>query len=189
MISFNESRTACITGIDPGSEFLGLCNLYFDVITLDLRSVRAYTFTGSRLPYFSLTLEYHHGNRFARLAAHKENLINIFRYVNPLAVVCEAPFFNRLRPSAFQPLVETLEMIKEAYYDYDQYSTIHQIDPATVKLSVGARAGAKKEEVHSAILRLSDIPFDGCSPNTLSEHALDAFAVAYSRYRSYKRTY
>jgi Holliday junction resolvasome RuvABC endonuclease subunit len=185
----DKRRTACITGIDPGSEFLGLCNLFFDVVTLDLLSVRAYTFVGSRLPYFSSITEYHHGHRRARLDAHQENLVSIFRIVNPLVVVCESPFFHNKRPSAFQPLVETLEMVKDAYYEYDPFSIIHQIDPASVKLAVGATSGAKKEAVHNAIMRMTDIPFEGCSPRTMSEHALDAFAVGYSRFRSYRRAY
>jgi len=186
MVVLDPNRTACIVGIDPGSETLGLCLLYFDVITLELLAVEAFTFTGSKLPFMSPAIASIHGERAARLQAHRENLLNILRLKRPLAVICESPFFNPLRPSAFAPLVETLDAIRAALFEYNPYMALHLVDPPTAKNAVGAKGNAGKEDVYKAIQRLQGIPFVGCSPQTLSEHALDAFAIAYSRYKSYK---
>lgn len=185
MSTLDPKRTACIIGIDPGTEHLGLCSIHFDVITLELKAIRAYTFVGTKLPYFSQAIALTHGDKAARLAAHKENLIHVFRLLRPLAVASESPFFNMLRPNAYGPLVETITTIREALYEYDPYSVLHMIDPPSVKNAVGAKGGAKKEQVQEAILRLNGIPFADGGPQVWSEHARDSFAVAYARYRAY----
>lgn len=176
-----------IVGIDPGTETLGLSIFTFDALSVELQKVAAYTFVGSKLPYYSDDIAALHGDRYARLRAHQLNLLRILQLVRPVAIVSESPFFNPRRPAAGAALVETIDCIRRAIYQYDQFRVLQLVDPSSVKNAVGAKGNAGKDDVKKAMLKLaSSLPFDATTPfEYMSEHAIDAVAVAYWRYKQY----
>ena len=177
-----------VIGIDPGSETLGVACLSLDARTLEIVNTQAMTFVGSKLGMNEL-MENVHSARFARIAAHQQNLKNIFGQLLPVAVVCESPFYNPRRPGAFAPLVETLDAIRRAVWEYDQMLPLDMVDPPTVKRSVGAKGNADKDVMKQHVLALPDLNFTGLIPlHLLDEHSIDAIAVAYSKIQLYRNT-
>lgn len=185
MLSFPSSslaRTTSIVGIDPGSETLGLGIIEFNIDTFEIVQSTAFTFTGSKMFDDDSWLASSHGNRTARIAAHKDNLVYQLTQINPVCVACESPFYNPRRPNAYGVLVEVLTMIRQAVIEYDRWKSLYLIDPPTVKKSVGAAGNADKIKMLEAISNLTNLRLV-CSPSLLDEHSIDALAVAYCRYR------
>ena len=177
---------ATIVGIDPGSDTLGLANLSFSISQMQVLSWAAQTFVGSKLP-INEWMSNMHSHRFARIDAHRLNLIYAFNFHQPVAIVCESPFFSSKFPQAFGALIETVSGIRQAVWDYDKTIGLDLIDPPSVKKAVGAAGNAGKEEVQSAVVRLLGHCYTGSLPlERLDEHSFDAVAVAYSKFMQFK---
>ena len=175
-----------VIGIDPGSVTLGVACMTVDVNTLQIVNTQAVTFIGTKLP-IDPWMEQMHSPRFARIAAHKENLKNVFNYCHPIVVACESPFYNPSRPHAYGVLVETLDAIRHAVWEYDPCLSLELTDPPTIKMAVGGKGNADKDEMKRLILRLPDLNFTGMTPlHLLDEHSIDAIAVAYTKLLQYR---
>lgn len=184
----NAEWTAVITGIDPGTEMLGVADIYFNVKTFEIVSVNSTTYIGSKLNMDRWLAEIHNA-RFSRLRAHKENLAAHFMRVNSSCVVCESPFFNPRRPNAFEALVETVMTIRQAIWEYDLNLPLFQIDPPSVKKAVGAKGGADKDSVKNRILSIDELRLKFFGPvllHMLDDHSIDAIAVAYSKFVEFR---
>jgi Holliday junction resolvasome RuvABC endonuclease subunit len=177
-----------IVGIDPGTETLGLACIKFSVSSLRIVGTSAHTFTGSKLG-MNQWIAAIHSNRYSRLQAHRMNLIFQFNHYQPNIIVCESSFFNPRRPNAFSALVEVLDTVRDAVLAYDNTLALHLIDPPSVKKAVGASGASGKESVKEAVLKLTDeLQYQGdICLDQLSEHAIDAIAVAYSKLNEYRR--
>ena len=183
----NAGDTATIVGIDPGSETLGICMLDFNVVTMAVVKTTAQTFVGSKLGMMSRWIAESHSERFARIEAHKQNLKQLLWINRPLIVACESPFYNSLRPSAYGVLVEVLNALKYACYEYNPDLPFTLIDPPSAKKAVGAKGNAKKEQMREAVLVLPDLFFQGPVPlNNLDEHSIDSIAIAYSKLQQFR---
>lgn len=177
------SDTTCIVGIDPGSDTLGLAIITFRIPTLELVSIEAQTFIGRKMFDDEGWQSNVMGERYARIQAHKVNLIQLFTDIKPINVACEGPFFSQKRPSAFGSLMEVLSMIREAVAIFDPWRKLYVIDPPTVKKSVGAPGNAMKEVVREKVIALLKPYYIGqVGIEFLDEHSIDAIAVAYCRY-------
>jgi Holliday junction resolvasome RuvABC endonuclease subunit len=181
VIPEGASPIGCIVGIDPGSETLGMGALRVDVVKLEIIESTAFTFVGSKLAkdtWFGDT----HGARAERIAAHEDNLVEIFEYYRPNLVASESPFYSQFRPQAYGALTETVDAIRSALWRYDCWLSLFMIDPPSVKKAVGATSHAKKDEVKAALMRLPDLNYNGpVALEMLDEHSIDALAVAYCR--------
>lgn len=184
----DSPTTACIVGIDPGSQTLGLAILEFDTTTKEIVKTTAITYVGTKLPYMSDWITKLHGERAARIIAHRENLTEIFKSINPTAVYCESPFYNPGRPMAYGALVEVLSAIRLSIINWSQWVGLESVDPPTVKKAVGARGGAKKDEMMVAVQAMEkELKLDK-SPSEYDEHCIDAIAVAYYGYKIVSKT-
>lgn len=181
----SSDKVANIIGIDPGSQTLGLSVLSFDVQSLQIVQTQAQTFQGDRLPYFDEHIAKVHGERLARIYAHRQNLLNILLHYRPVSVACESPFFNARRPNAFAALLEVMNEVRNAVMQYSPYMQLIAIDPPTVKKAVGAPGNADKLGVLAALIKKQDeLRFTAISvPELLDEHSVDATAVSYCRYK------
>lgn len=180
-----NGRIAHVIATDPGSQTLGLAVLSFDVETLDIIKTRAQTFTGDKLPYINQWTAAVHGDRIARIHAHRQNLYNILSYYKPILVACESPFYNPRRPNAYGALVEVMTEIRNAVIMYDPYMKLHTIDPPTVKKAVGAAGNADKVAVRAALLKIRDnLKLTTEDIDSMDEHSIDAVAVGYCLFKS-----
>jgi hypothetical protein len=100
------------------------------------------------------------------------------QYYDPVAIVCEAPFYNRFRPAAFAPLAELLQGLRIQTQHYNPWIYFYTIDPSTVKKSIGAGHISGKDEVRDAILKHTELVNSSTIPLCqLDEHAIDSLAV------------
>lgn len=188
LIPHNAGDVASIIGIDPGSEHIGIARIDFNVVTLDIVRTMAQTFVGSKLSFMNKWIAETHSDRFARIEAHKRNLHLVLNECRPVVVACESPFFNALRPNAFQVLVEVLTALKYTCYEYDPELLFTMIDPPSAKKAVGAKGNAKKEDMRTAVLQLPDLCFAGTTPlHFLDEHSIDSIAIAYSKIQEFRK--
>lgn len=184
----DKNTQACIVGIDPGSETLGVSILFFDVITLQITKIVPKTYIGSKLPV-SPMLAMLHNDRVSRIKAHEENLFNIYSEYNPVAIVSEAPFYNPRRPNAYGVLVEVICAIRNSIIRYSDTMCFYQVDPASVKRAIGAKGNADKDIVKHHIGLIPEIVNVLEYPlSALDEHSIDATAVAYHQFLSYRNS-
>jgi Holliday junction resolvasome RuvABC endonuclease subunit len=187
MFSFcSDNQAVRILGIDPGSVTLGIACLSIDPQTLEILNTQAVTFTSLKLA-INPWMEQVHTPRFARIAAHKENIKYVLNYCRPVAVVCESPFYNPSRPQAYGVLVETLDAIRQAVWEYDQCIPLDLVDPPTVKQAVGGKGNADKDAMKQLVLNLPNLNFTGpIQLSALDEHSIDAIAVCWSKIMQYR---
>lgn len=175
----DDDDTFSILSTDPGTSTLGYCVTKLQIETLKLIDAYAWTVDSTRLAFYKDEIVDVHGEKFARIISHKRNLENVLRFYNPLFVVCETPFFNRLRPSAGGPLYELYTTIEQTVFEWDQYKPLYGIDPKSVKKAIGAAGNAKKPDM---LARIKEIDELACvKPDFLDEHSIDAVAVGYSK--------
>lgn len=186
MLTFYDvPATRNLIGIDPGSETIGVSIIEINTISLDIVTVDAFTFQGSKLP-MSIVDQLTGGDRHAKLHAHTNNFNYVFNKYQPIAVCSESPFYNPRMPNAFGSLTEVLCSIRQGLYEYDQWQQLHLIDPSSVKKSIGAKGNADKD-----IMRATLATHDTLKPllkrdiNHYDEHSIDAIAVGYSFYLKY----
>lgn len=190
VIPSGESNLACICGIDPGTTTLGLSVMIYDVHDFSIKSVRADTFNAKRFINDEALISETHDTRTLRLIAQKNNLLTSIEHYKPNVICCENPFYNRLRPNAFGPLVETICFLRWAAMEYDVRIPFIRYEPAVVKKGVGAFATTdKKKDVFQAILAIPEIKdnFIGGSIYDLDEHSVDSIAVAYTHLRNIRK--
>lgn len=173
-----------LMGIDPGTDTLGLSIMKIDPLSYAIIESSATTFHGRKVTGYNSLLEATHGSRIARLHAHRQNLYEQFCIHRPTVVASETPFFNRFRPNAFGPLVETMWCIREALWMYDQRLPLVEISPRSMKQTVGLKNKIGKDDVKLALLGLKDIlKISESELLSLDEHAIDALGIVYTAYQ------
>lgn len=181
-----RDRTACIIGIDPGGK-LGLCRIYFDVISLEIYSVHLETVNLDKLEPRGRYLDEVIGTLRSRVEKLYDYLSVVFAQDRPLAVACELPFFSFATPTAFTPLLKYVSAIENALTDWHPFRLLQMIDPPSVKKAVAVPGNAKKDAVKAAAIKiLETLPLDGdMALDEHTEHAYDAFAVAWVKFKDY----
>jgi Holliday junction resolvasome RuvABC endonuclease subunit len=177
MMPSGASRIARIIGIDPGTNTFGVAELSFDVVSLEVVNVTAATLVAAKHTKDFWSNEIH-GDRFSRLSWLGEQLLEIFHVSDPFRVAIESPFFSRLHPNAFEPLVETKCLARRTLARFTAWKSLHEYDPPSVKNAVGGKGNADKNKMKELVCGLN-LPYSGnCSINELDEHSIDAIAVA-----------
>lgn len=168
----------CFIAIDPGTNFLGLSVFTIDPQTLLILKIEPMTIDVEGLYD---PVEYHsayYTARFQKYLKIQHDFSLKLQYYNPVAIICEAPFYNRFRPAAFAPLAELLQGLRIQTHQYNPWIYFYVIDPSTVKKSVGAGHISGKEEVKAAILKHGELAqASTVAIEKLDEHAIDSLAV------------
>lgn len=173
-----------ILGMDPGSHSLGVAVISIDITTLRIVNSIAWTLDGKKLAGKDDWVTQLHGERNGRVHALENELLEIFRYFQPLEIASESPFINSKFPQAGLALTVVICAIRSAVMHYDLWKELHLVDPPSVKMAVGAPGNAPKEVVKEKVMQLVDLNYTGSTPiHLLDEHSIDALAVTYCRYR------
>jgi Holliday junction resolvasome RuvABC endonuclease subunit len=175
--------------VDPGTNFLGISVFTIQTNTLEIVSIESSTMVSEYLfdPY-SLSSS-HYTERFQKFLKIKFDFLKRLEFYNPLAVICEAPFYNRLRPTAFAPLAELLQGLRIQTHEFDSSIYFYIAEPSVVKKSIGAGHISGKDEVRAAILKHPEVCQKTTIPiDLLDEHAIDSLAVGLT-YLNWLRTF
>jgi Holliday junction resolvasome RuvABC endonuclease subunit len=127
--SIFEKQTFNILGIDPGTDTI----LRSSILTVMIEKVSRFLDEDS----FEVQM---HSAKYSRLRLISEKFSQVLTVYNPTVVASEAPFFNRFRPNAYAPLVETVFTLQRTLHLWDDYKPLYIIDPPSVKKAVGAQA-------------------------------------------------
>jgi Holliday junction resolvasome RuvABC endonuclease subunit len=173
-----------IVGIDPGSDTMGIGCLKIDIKTLEIIESTAWTIVASKMVKDTSWDSVIYSYKYARIEQLKKCLISTFNRINPIIIVCESPFYNPRRPNAYGVLVEVLKTVKDSVNEHDRWKPLYLIDPSSIKKSVGASGGADKTAMKEKVSKLSELKFIGDTTiEELDEHAIDALATAYCKYK------
>ena len=133
-----------ICGIDPGSNHLGISLLSISINTLEIESINMTVFSPI-LNKTDDTIRLNYDEITEKIISQKRQLYNWLCENKPHIVCCESPFFNRLRPSAFGPLSETIFSIKMAVLEYNNIIPFKLYQPSVIKSAIGVKTGRYKE--------------------------------------------
>lgn len=186
MIAVPEESSSSVTiiGIDPGTTFLGVCEMSINLETTAIEKIKAYTFNAAKLYAFvNDSMVERIGERAWRINCLQRRLLSLFQQTKASGVVYEHPFYNPRRPQAFMALLEVKAAIMNACQLYDQDIIPTPIDPSSIKNSVGAKGNVGKDPIREAVLKLYPKETLELPQGDLDEHSCDAIAVAHCRYQ------
>ncbi len=171
-----------ICGIDPGTNHLGLSVLHVDLRDYSIVKWDSTSFTTQKLFDEDDQLHITIDEQMQKNIAQRDNLVRWFKRYTPFAIASEGPFFNRLHPGAYAPLVQCLSCIKEAVTIYHPYVGLNIYQPSIIKKALGAKpTGSGKEPVREAISQIDELMQTLVRPlSELDEHAIDAGGAAYT---------
>ena len=180
----NSDSFGSILGIDPGTTNIGVSIIKVNLDTLEIDSSIAWSINGAKLIDKDLWSTNLFGERYSRINALGNSLLEIFRYYNPVIIASESPFINSRFPASGLALTEMICSIRKAIFEYDIWKDLKLIPPSTVKNGVDAAGGAGKDVMKDKLRALlpilkyrGEIPFE-----LLDEHAIDAMSVAFCMY-------
>lgn len=169
--------TFTILSLDPGTGFTGYGLITAKIETLDMVQAKAWTVDAHTLIKPDDWDVKMYGERFARVKQHGTMLRKFLLEYDPLVVVCESPFYNPRRPTAYGALLEVVLTIRETLYNWDRWMILHQIDPATAKKSIGVPGNSgDKALVKKKLLELPE--FKNIGLEDFDEHSADALLIA-----------
>lgn len=182
------SQQSCIYryfAIDPGSDTLGLSIFDLDTVTKRLSIIDTTTTSGAKLSRDNFDDNDIHGNRSARLLAHKQMLYYLLVNWRPQAIICESSYMGKFA-TAFAVGIETMTYLKQASYEYNPYMPFESIDPSTAKKNLKALIKGK-DSVRECVLALVSegiVDYYGSTPiHHLDEHSIDSISIGYYKYK------
>lgn len=174
------SNTCRIIGIDPGGN-TGIAVIYVDTATCEITKVSTYNLN---LDILTGDIEYYrHIKRVGRLVKFAKRL---FRWLTPQMICMETAFLNSRFPQAVMALSTYIAAINIALYNADIITARRDYPPKLVKSTIGAGGTATKDDMLLAITSISEL--SNCiDTSILTEHEVDALAIAYIGYREFKQ--
>lgn len=167
--------------IDPGTNFLGLSVFFIDPVSFAILEIVPQTLVVESIEQDDTDPAQTYGPRFLKMLKIRSAYEAYLEQYLPGTVVCEAPFYNRLRPSAFAPLVETLQTLKLSTYSLLPQTEFLMVEPTVVKKGIGAHYIADKEAMRQAVLARTDLQaLSKQDFSKLDEHAIDSIAIGYT---------
>lgn len=169
-----------IVSFDPGTDTFGAAEIAIDLSSRQVSLEGAHLFRGSQLQREFPVAARFHGDLFARLLGHEENLLGFLHYAQPHVIVTETPYMGRFAAS-YGALSKLLHTIHRACWRYDQFMSLRHVDPSTVKKYMGVKGtSGDKNLMTRALLSKTDLlnP-NGIDIAELDEHRVDAICIGY----------
>lgn len=167
--------------IDPGTNSLGITINGVDFRTKEKQVLHSTTVHIDKLAEIKYgdTIVLTHGLRYAKVHCCYEVVLKFLIDWNIQAVVSESPYMGRF-PQAFGALVECVQAMRNAVFQYNPYLTFNTIDPATIKKSLGVKGNSgDKNAMTVAVGNMLNGSYD---IQYLDEHAIDSIAVGHAWY-------
>jgi len=170
-----------IMAVDPGLNNTGISIYTLNCNDRSIIAIDAFTLKNDKLNDNSGLDSDVHLDRIIKSYKLKNHLINVLHYVKPLIVICESPFYNHFRPSAYASLLQIIQFIQTTVIEYNPNVIFHTLEPLLIKKIIGAGMVTGKIDVKKAVTSRGDI-MDKliCNIELLDEHSIDAIAIGYS---------
>ena len=171
-----SNGTIEILGIDPGNS-TGICVLTVDSYTFDIIKVDSWL--------IELDVLTNSKNDIVRLRFLSNIIKRILKRFNIRIMGVELAFMNIKFPKAGIKLAQYITTIIQTIDQYDKRMTVYTLAPKLVKTSFTKNGTAEKDDMLKEIKsrNLDDI----LDIESMSQHEIDAFAVANTVLEYYKR--
>lgn len=169
-----------ILACDPGSSYTGIAilDLYSDGT---IRVPFVETIDATYLIKRTQDVVFKYGEKYARILAIITQIENILNIYNPEIVSIEAPFYNPKRPRAYGVLCEVVSVIKYTIYRFSQVIPFYEIDPSSIKKSIGVSGtSGDKALMLENLTKIGLLYEEHLSYWSFDEHSIDALAVGYT---------
>ncbi len=163
-----------IIGIDPGTNFVGLCIMTINSKDFSIAKIESSVIDVSKVE----SRQPLNNNLVCRLGKLSSMIHNVLYTYKPMAIGIESPFINPRRPGSVIPLAQSLQVIEYSMYMYNPNIPIGKYPPSTIKNMVKAHGAAKKEPVLEAVLKIKEIA-SRIDLVSKTDHEIDAIAIAY----------
>lgn len=175
-----------ILSTDPGLTNCGIAIL--EIYENEIKVLHAETFNTDEsiksLKYISSI----HGERQSRLIAISEKIKEIASTYKPQLAGSEIPFYNKLRPSAFEALVMAVTIISNTIFKYNQSIKFFKIPAAKVKSNLKVSGGSGDKSLIKDAIRLRNLSYESINLEELGPDATDAIAVGLYIYDTLKNS-
>ena len=190
-IPTDSSSVVNIFSIDPGTSHMGVAVITVDIETCTIVNSNAMTLNGDKLSRELLWLKDNMGDRFSRIFAIENQLVELLNYYQPLIIASESPFINQRFPAAGIALTEVLCAIRSALFRHDIWKTLKIVSPSEVKNSAGVKGNCDKKTMYARLMLLApEFKYNGNVPiNLLDEHSVDALFVGYYEYKQLEKRF
>lgn len=193
----DDQQSLCILGIDPGTTTVGFCVMHIDPITVERTGFEAFTINANKPCGGRFTNEDlldSHSDLFVRLQEIRFRFTNILEHYKPVQVATELPFFNRLHPTAFAPLIQVLTTLEDALYQWNPHRSLYRIENTTAKALIYPTSKEARKEIQAIagskfriLACLAQHPdFQWFDHNAYDEHSIDAILIAECQRRRLK---
>lgn len=177
--------TVRIMGIDPGSNFLGVGVLYIDLKTDNIVDIKSVPIDLTKLvkikPLYRTPLLH-------RLLLLKHRITKIYNHFLPTHLAMETSFINMKRLGAVIPLTQSITILQTTVSELHPLIHIYNYSPHNIKKSLGfksQRGKDDKELMYQAVKSNKELN-KHISIDKLTEHEIDAIAIAYTHWLELK---
>lgn len=173
----------CVLAIDPSINNTGISIYRLNLLNKEIKSIEAFTLMSDKINICNNFNSCNNFEKDLKLNKLQNCFLNILNIYNPSVVVCESPFFNRFRPSAYLSLVQVVDVFKWTTINFNNNIFFTELAPKTVKKIIGVNNIDVKLDVRTAVMSNSLIMKNIIDDiNFLDEHSIDAIAVGYAYY-------
>lgn len=178
MYQDEERRAYRVVTIDPGTDTLGISVGEFesgcDVLTiLDCYTIKTERLVRRHYEHIRTS----HGDRYAKLVALRNAVLDYFMAWKPDFVCCEGSYLGS-HASAYASGVEIQSVIRDALFKYNPQAVLNVIDPARVKKSIGAKGNNGDKGLVRTQLMSRKVLDSKVDLSMLDEHSLDSIAIS-----------
>lgn len=171
-----------LISIDPGTRFMGVATYKVRFADRHILDASSECWHIENMRDMSGLSEEDHSFMTIKLARIRDHFRQVLLEVQPAAVICERPFFNRFKPNAFAAILRVLEALQGVILEVNPSIAFHLLEPFVVKMRVGATLNSDKDKVKEALQDKDVFKTLACYEQlaTMEKDAIDALAVGYA---------
>lgn len=172
--------------IDPGTNDCGISVYYCHPSDLSIIKIESSTIISDKVELEGdIDLLDSHTERYIKVKKVQKAFIRLLQHYQPHMVCCESPFYHKLHPGAYAPLVEIIFSLRDAVANFNKLIPMYLYEPLLIKKTLTGKAFADKNLMRASLSEVKEI----CETLTLevsqlSEHAVDATAIGWLHLQS-----
>lgn len=183
-MAFNNcgGPSCAVVGFDPGTAKLGFAVIDIDPVTIEILNIRT-ELLEAKSSNICKDFASVHGEKYARLDHLEQEVLSRLIDNQARYAFCEDAYYSHLTPSAYAPLIESIDSLRRSVIEYDVFMPLTMIRSSEAKkiLDIRGKGAEVKDNVRRAIYGTMELMnvFEN-DPLETSEHELDALLIAYA---------
>lgn len=176
-IEVQDSYT--LIGIDPGNN-LGISIFFISSIDNSILAIETILYDLDN--YASV---YQNDNKSYKLLYLEKIITELINKYQPCSIAIEEPFINTKFPKAITSLSRLMSVIELTILRVNPFIQLYTYPPKLIKASVST-GEANKNDMKEAISNIQEVVLHIPQVDILSEHEIDATAIAYTRLKEHR---